>query len=205
MGADSWARRDLTHTRYPGPLASRGDAVSRALRRSFALCAASLSLACANGTQSALEDTRSQIATCMKLLADPSFEEAPGIGVCRSEVAANRRTIVARNLTLDGAEEAAFWRLYDAYHAEVRSFDDRLAKLIETFALEQDDPEGAFVMPMIEEAISIREGRLAVLGRYMESLGEVLSPSTLLRYFQIETRLDAMVAYELARHTALAR
>ncbi|MEN8185295.1 MAG: hypothetical protein ABFS46_22475 [Myxococcota bacterium] len=168
----------------------------------LALCTLLLIASCASPTQRAIKDMRSQIAFGTQRLVDPRDEG--GVEGERDAVAANRRAIVERSLVLTQAEQERFWPLYEDYHDERRMLSDRRVKLVESFALERDDPEGTRAMDMIEEALAIREDQQTLRRRFIELFEAVLPPPKLLRYVQIESKLDAIIDYELARNIPLA-
>lgn len=113
-------------------------------------------------------------------------------------IRSNEKAFVAVNLALDEEQASVFWPLYDAYQAELSAMDDRLAKIIDeykrTYGSTTDDQAGK----LIDEYLTLERDRAAVRLSYEETFAAVLPGRTLMRFFQIENKIDAVTRYELA-------
>jgi hypothetical protein len=113
-------------------------------------------------------------------------------------IRSNEKAFVAVNLALDEEQASVFWPLYDAYEAELAVMDDRLATIIEeykrTYGSTTDEQAGK----LIGEYLTLERDRAAVRLSYEETFAAVLPGRTLMRFFQIENKIDAVTRYELA-------
>src|SRR5262245_48639761 len=55
------------------------------------------------------------------------------LDILRDTIRANKKALVAVNLTLSDAEAAQFWPVYDRYQQELAGVNDRLVKVIEDY------------------------------------------------------------------------
>jgi hypothetical protein len=167
-------------------------------------CLVGATAASATSPEEVVEDTQRRIESSVEALSGTEADAELRVEAERAAVAANHRAIVEQNLPLTDGEATAFWPIYDRYHSEQRSLNDRLVKLVETFGLERDDPEAHRALPMMKEVLAIRRDRIALRSRYLAEFEAALPAPKFLRYFQIENKLQALVDYSLARSVPLA-
>jgi hypothetical protein len=147
------------------------------------------------------------------VLAAPAFAQtgAPPANVAanleytRDTLRTQRNFIVGGSLGLTDAEAKPFWPIYEAYHKEVDRLDDRDAQLIEQYLRLGAGVSDEQARRMLEESMAVRESRLVLRRKYLKRFGEVLAPRKLVLYMQIEGKLDAMVAADLARSVPLLK
>ncbi len=160
--------------------------------------------ALAQSVGEAFPDTHKRIEGSVGAMSDPDADIERRVALERAAIAENHRAIVAENLHLSSKEAAEFWPIYDRQLHELRGINDRLVKLVETFGFEKEDPEGLRAVAMIEEFLAIRRDRIGLRSRYLARFESVLPGPKLLRYFQIENKLQAAIDYSLAQSVPLA-
>jgi hypothetical protein len=120
---------------------------------------------------------------------------------------ADKKLLVAQNMGLTEAEAAGFWPVYDAYQKDLTSINDRLDKLIESYAAEYRGDtltdEGA--KALMDENLAIDEAEVQLRKTYRDKLAAVLPAKKAARYLQIESKLRAILRYELAAGIPLAK
>jgi len=106
-----------------------------------------------------------------------------------------RQAMVAENLPSLDSEAERFWELYHEYRIADRDMDDQRVELLgiveEANEAFSDDDGKRIVM----EALRIERQRQALKQRFFERFSLVLPGSKLIRYYQIETKLDAVKRY----------
>ncbi|NNL86117.1 MAG: hypothetical protein HKP27_10715 [Myxococcales bacterium] len=155
-------------------------------------------------SEEALTETHKRIEGSVGAMSDPDADIEQRVALDRAAIAENHRMIIAELLPLSAEEAAAFWPIYDRQLDEIRGLNDRLVKLVETFDYEKEDPEGLRAVAMIEEFLDIRRDRVALRRRFLADFQSALPPLKLLRYLQIENKLQAAIDYSLARVVPLA-
>lgn len=106
-----------------------------------------------------------------------------------------RQAMIAENLPLLDSEAEAFWDLYLEYRVADREMDDQRVELIRHFEEADDvftDDEGKRI---VMEALRIEQQRQAFKQQFFEKFSLVLPGSKLIRYYQIESKLDAVKRY----------
>jgi Spy/CpxP family protein refolding chaperone len=122
----------------------------------------------------------------------------------RQKVETQRRVLVAGALPLTDAEAKAFWPLYDDYERERRALDERSNRLVADFVAGAASLSDAQAKAMLEEALKVDEGRLRLRRTFMDRMAKAIPPRKLVRFFQIENKLDSIVRADLSRQIPLA-
>ena len=63
----------------------------------------------------------------------------------------------------------------------------------------------AVLQTLLTEFLDIREERLKLRKSYVNKFNDVLSPKMVLRYYQVENKLEAIVRHDMARGIPLVR
>ena len=113
-------------------------------------------------------------------------------------IRANRKALVAANLTLTDEEAGKFWPLYDRYQKEISANGDRLAALVQDYEKSFRDLSNDKALKLVEDYLAIEAERVAVRRSYLPEFAKVLPGRTVARFYQIENKMDAVVRYELA-------
>ena len=115
-------------------------------------------------------------------------------------VRANKRALIAVNLTLTDEEAGKFWPIYDRYQGELTPIGDRVAKLVDeytkSFPKIPDDRAAA----LIGEYLDAEADRAQVRKKYLPEFSKALPGRKVARFYQIENKTDAVIRYDLASH-----
>jgi len=117
-----------------------------------------------------------------------------------------RKSFVDGNMDLTPEESSKFWPLYYEYTSEIFSLDDKLAELLAQYAAGytnkslSDEQAGKMLKNYLQYEKQYAKIRL----KYSKKFGEILPPKKVMRFFQIENKLNALVEMEMARQIPLA-
>lgn len=125
---------------------------------------------------------------------------ASNLDVLRDKLAADKKLVVATNLTMTDSQAKAFWPIYDEYQQDLRKINERTAKLILDYAAayKSGDVTDAKAKQLLDEAIAIDEAEVAVRKTYAGKLTGVLPMTEAARYMQIENKIRAVAKYDMA-------
>jgi Spy/CpxP family protein refolding chaperone len=136
----------------------------------------------------------------------PAQAQDPGeTQAARADLQAERTKTVANNLQLTEAEAAKFWPLYNEYRGETSKLDDRALALLNDFAANYDALSDEKAKDLLKRQLALEDDRLKLRRGYVGKFEKVVPPKKVARYYQIERKLDAMVAFEAARSVPLAQ
>ena len=125
---------------------------------------------------------------------------ADNMQIMRDKIKADKKLVVASNMELTEAEAKAFWPVYDQYQKDLGAINQRIVKLIESYAADYRansmTDEGA--KKLTAELVAIEKAEAAMKESYVPKLSKVLPAKKVARYMQIENKIRALVKYELA-------
>src|SRR5262245_39824829 len=120
------------------------------------------------------------------------------LDILRDTIRANRKALVAANLTLTDEEAPRFWSLYDQYQTELTAVQDRTVKVIEDYIASFKDISNEKAMKLADEWLSAEGDRVKVRRTYLDQFAKVLPGRKVVRFYQIENKMDAVLRYDLA-------
>jgi hypothetical protein len=129
------------------------------------------------------------------------------LNLTREVIQIKRKAIVAMNMGLTDYESKAFWPVYDEYWAEMKKLGDREVALISDFAKNYvyESMTNQKAKEMQQEWMSIKKHTVKLQEKYAKRFSKVLPEKKVLRYFQIENKLDLIIDSELSAQIPLAR
>ncbi|HXV37048.1 MAG TPA: hypothetical protein VEC18_07855 [Myxococcota bacterium] len=118
--------------------------------------------------------------------------------ILRDTLRSNKKAIVDVNLALTDAEASAFWPVYDRYQQELKAVHDRLLRVIDDYAASFDGMTDEKAMQLVDDYLAAERDRVEVRRAYREPIAKALPGRKLMRFYQIENKIDAVLRYELA-------
>jgi hypothetical protein len=113
-------------------------------------------------------------------------------------IRANKKALVAANLTLTDEEAARFWPLYDRYQEELNTVQDRAVKIIQDYTASFHDLSNEKAMKLADDWLSAEGDRVKVRRTYLDQFAKVIPGRKVVRFYQIENKMDAVLRYDLA-------
>jgi Spy/CpxP family protein refolding chaperone len=119
------------------------------------------------------------------------------IEAARSEMRASREALVAANLELTAAEADKFWPLYREYNTKKASLGDERLKIIMDYAEAYPDVSDAVAKGLVDRSVKNSKAFDKLRYGYVDKLGKVLPASKLMRFLQIESRIDNLIELKI--------
>jgi hypothetical protein len=145
----------------------------------------------------------------LTLTTVPAFEQSKpsdtNMQILRDKVKADKKLVVAANMSLSDAEGKAFWPIYEAYQKDLQGINDRLLKTILAYAdaYNKNTLTDEMATSLTNAALSIEQDEVTMRKTYAARLKGVLSGKKVARYLQIESKIRALVRYEMADNIPL--
>ena len=141
-------------------------------------------------------------------LAAPAIAQDRGntnAEILREKVRADKKLLVAKNMSLSEAEAKAFWPIYEAYQKDLDRINVRLSRAITAYAeaYKKGPLPNDLAMELLDEALSIEEAETQLKRSYVPKLNAALPAAKTARYLQIENKIRALVRMELAENIPL--
>jgi len=129
----------------------------------------------------------------------------PEIQLVRSMAQTARKDVVAANMVLSAEESQGFWPVYTQYRTDVAAVQDKRVKVITDYGATYLTLTDADARKLVNEYMKYQAAALKVRERYVGKFAKVLPDTKVMRFFQIENRLDALTDLVIAHDMPLSK
>lgn len=122
------------------------------------------------------------------------------VAEARELLQAGRREIIAEELRLVDAEADAFWAVYEDYHADMMVVRDSYVEIIGGYLAryEAADLDDKYAKALLDDWLGYKSDKLRIQKQYVRKFDRVLSMRKVVRFYQLENKMDAEIDAELA-------
>jgi Spy/CpxP family protein refolding chaperone len=143
-------------------------------------------------------------------IAEGNAADATDMQALRDAVRSDKKALVASTLKLTDAEAKRFWPVYDAYQRDVDLANRRRNVTLEALIGLDKPASDLYARNLANELIAADEAeiksRRSLHNRLMRGVPtRILSPNKAARYLQLETKIRAVQAYDIAANIPLIR
>ena len=141
-------------------------------------------------------------------LATPALAQTTGttnMEILRQKIKADKKLVVAHNLTLTDAEGAAFWPVYDAYQKDLQQANQRIMTVVQAYAdaYNKGPVANDTAKKLLDEVLAADDAEAKLKTSMTQKVLAVLPATKAARYIQIESKVRALIRYELAANIPL--
>lgn len=159
---------------------------------------------------------RRAFALALAVTATPTIlaAQAPATGsnmsanteleLARSVIATERQAVIASNLTLTQEQAKSFWPLYKAYREEMTAQADRMIALVNGYHRKMGASD-ADAKALLDGFVDGEKRRAEILERHVRKLREVLPAPTVVRFVELEAKMDALIRTKLLELVELVK
>jgi hypothetical protein len=121
------------------------------------------------------------------------------------QIKADKKLLVANNMTLTKEEASNFWTLYDAYQKELQTVNLEIGILIVEFAeaYAKGPIPNDTAKQIRNDVLALEEKEVQLKRTYGDKMEKVIAAWKVMRYMQIESKIRAVVKFELAARIPL--
>jgi hypothetical protein len=142
----------------------------------------------------------------LRAQVNEKFADLAGeIELLRSMAQTERQAVVAGNLMLTAQESQGFWPLYNQYRSDVSAVQNKRVKVITDYAAKHQTLTDSDARKLLEEYLDYEAAVLKLRERYVSKFAKVLPGTKLARFFQIESKLDALTDLTIANNIPLTK
>jgi len=148
------------------------------------------------------------LALIMALGAMPAISQdkpADDMQIVLEKIRADKKLLIAVNMQLTEAEAKAFWPVYDQYQDELFLLRARTGKLIKDYANASEKMSNDTARKLLDELMIIEALGPKLRQTYLPKFRKVLPETIVVRYYQIENKINAALMYELAANIPLLK
>jgi Spy/CpxP family protein refolding chaperone len=110
-----------------------------------------------------------------------------------AQIQADKRAVVLKAMGLDDAQMAAFTPIYDAYQAERKKLMQRGVDLLNAYSSNYDSMTDDAAKKLLKDWFKLREDEDALVKKYAKRMDEALPTTKVLRFVQIENKLNTLL------------
>jgi hypothetical protein len=143
-------------------------------------------------------------------LAEDKIAEVTDMQALRTAVRTDKKAFVASTLKLTPAEEKKFWPIYDEYQRNLDMTNRRRVVAIQQLAVGDAPESEIYAKRLVNELIVVDEAevkaRRTLQNRLMRAVpSRILPPKKAARYLQLESKIRAVQAYDVAATVPLIK
>jgi hypothetical protein len=122
-----------------------------------------------------------------------------------AQIQTDKRAVVLEAMKLTDAEAKAFSPVYDGYQAEMKVTYEAGADLLNKYAANYDTMTDETAKAILKEWFRIRDQRNDLVEKYAKKYGKVLPPKKVLRWVQVEHKLNTLLDAQAAAMIPLTK
>jgi Spy/CpxP family protein refolding chaperone len=115
------------------------------------------------------------------------------IEMLRADLRAQRKAIVAQNMTLTPDEATKFWPIFDQYRQEAIKANDERWAVIKDYAANYNTMSDAQAQDYIKRSTAVDQQLLALRMKYVPVFEKVISTQKTALWYQIDRRIDLLI------------
>ena len=129
--------------------------------------------------------------------------QSDNMQIVREKIQADKKLLVASNMNLTENEAKAFWPVYDSYQKDLIKLNDRMLKNIIDYADNVDKMSNDIAKKVVTEHLAIESDRQKLRQSYLPKFAKAVPYKKVMRYYQMENKIFAVVSYEAAKKIPL--
>ena len=179
--------------------------MNKAVRRTLMLLVALGLAVSAPGWMAAQQPTPPAQQPGATTSPQPEEDLTSDLALTRASIQLRRQAIVTSVMDLSPKEAEAFWPLYREYRVEMAKVGDRVSNLLVQYTNQYDNLTDAQAKDIMKEWLSVEKAKTGVKSKYVSRFEKILPARKVMRFFQADNKLDAMLNAQLAQIVPLAR
>jgi Spy/CpxP family protein refolding chaperone len=120
------------------------------------------------------------------------------IQMLREDLRAQRKDVMAQNMTLTADEATKFWPIFDEYRKEAIKPNDERWALIKDYAANYSTMTDAQANDYVQRATAVDQQLLALRLKYVPMFEKVISAKKTALWYQIDRRIDLLINLQLS-------
>jgi len=127
------------------------------------------------------------------------------IQLMRSDVQANKNTIIAHTMQFTDAESSAFWPIYRDYARDQQVIGDKRLQVIKDYAKSYDSMDDAKANDLMQRMINIENETSNLRKDYWPKFEKALGAKRAAKFYQVDNRLTLIINVQLASEIPLVQ
>jgi hypothetical protein len=127
--------------------------------------------------------------------------------LARSDIRSAVKEIIIANMAFTEQESAAFWPVYAEYEKEQITINDRLLNLIKEYATAYNagNVPDKTAEGLLQRSLKVQKDTMGLQEKFTPKFKNVLPITKVVRFFQIQNKLQAIINLQLAAEIPLVK
>jgi hypothetical protein len=138
------------------------------------------------------------------LIAAQDAKDRGEIELDRMQVQTKRQQVIKDHMQFTPQESELFWSIYRNYHNSLAKIEDRQIEIMDGFSKNYKGLTDQQASKMLKELLQLKMDKLDVDRVYLARFENAMPPRKVARYFQLESKMDAVANYGLVGKVPLA-
>ena len=135
----------------------------------------------------------------------PTAPSEDTVQIFLEKIRADKKLVVAAVMELTDTEAKAFWPVYDGYQKELHKINEATAKLILNFADNYQSMSDSAADKLVKDSLAIDIKRYQLKKDFLPKFTKVIPKTKVLKYYQLENKIQLALNYELSSRIPLLR
>ena len=127
------------------------------------------------------------------------------IDMIRSDVSAQKKSVINHVMQLSEADATIFWPIYEQYQMESSKIGNETAALIKEYVEGFETMTDSRAESLMTRTFDLRKRGLALRFNYYETVSKALSPIKAAKFMQIDNQLVTMLELQLTSNLPFIR
>ena len=123
----------------------------------------------------------------------------------RSELKANKKTIITETMEFTDQQASIFWPIYGEFEKELDELNNNRVENIKDFAANYDNLNDEKASELINKSFDFQSDRLALNEEYFNKFAEALSPTVAAKFMQLQNQIQLVVDLSIAANLPLVK
>ena len=137
--------------------------------------------------------------------AEDKLADVTDMQALRKAVNADKRALVESTLKLTSVQARKFWPIYDAYQRSLEAANRRRVVAVEELIMRDRPLSDLYARNLANELIASDEAEIKARRTLHNRVMRALPPSKSARYLQLESKIRAVQAYDIAATIPLVK
>jgi hypothetical protein len=116
-----------------------------------------------------------------------------------SQIQTDKRAVVLEAMELDDAQLKLFVPIYDEYQKEMKAIYERTGALLNKYASNYGTMTDDAAKDILKDFFKLQQDREKLLPKYAKKMEKQIPPAKVLRFVQIENKLNTLMQMQAAR------
>lgn len=131
-------------------------------------------------------------------VSNEARDSSSDVELLRSDLRTKKMELIADRMQFTGKEADVFWPLYRKYEVELAAINDKKIAVMQEYLKSFDTLDNARAKDLAQKVLDVDQMALDLRKKSFQEMSAVLPAKTVVRFLQLERRLQQLVDVQLA-------